>query len=351
MKAIVCEMCGGHELLKEDGVFVCQHCGTKYSPEEARKLMIEGPVDVSGSTVKIDKSDELKNLYELARRAKNDKQTENARRYYEKILERDPSSWEANFYASFFQACGCSVERIVPSANLVRNGQGTTLRLIQQHVSNPAEQISIVNQIAQQLVSLSHAMFESAQTHYSRMCRATTNTITLKQLRLTMANAWMASRDMLYQFGDKSIELFGNVVHASASLCWKEALLQHHYIMKIVGHISSNRKIMDQYILRIQQYEPTYKFKAPGCYVATCVYGSYDCPEVWTLRRYRDNTLSATWYGRAFIRTYYAVSPTLVKWFGQTRWFKKLWQSQLDHMVKRLNEQGVESTPYQDNPW
>lgn len=25
-----------------------------------------------------------------------------------------------------------------------------------------------------------------------------------------------------------------------------------------------------------------------GCYVATCVYGSYDCPEVWTLRRFRD---------------------------------------------------------------
>ena len=25
-----------------------------------------------------------------------------------------------------------------------------------------------------------------------------------------------------------------------------------------------------------------------GCYVATCIYGSYDCPQVWTLRRYRD---------------------------------------------------------------
>ena len=25
-----------------------------------------------------------------------------------------------------------------------------------------------------------------------------------------------------------------------------------------------------------------------GCYVATAVYGSYDCPEVWVLRRYRD---------------------------------------------------------------
>ena len=39
-----------------------------------------------------------------------------------------------------------------------------------------------------------------------------------------------------------------------------------------------------------------------GCYIATCVYGSYDCPEVWTLRRYRDYTLDLTWYGRTFIR-------------------------------------------------
>ena len=31
-----------------------------------------------------------------------------------------------------------------------------------------------------------------------------------------------------------------------------------------------------------------------GCYVATCVYGSYDCPQVWTLRRFRDNTLAET---------------------------------------------------------
>ena len=47
-------MCGGTDLMKQDGVFVCQSCGCKYSPEEARKIMIEGPVDISGSTVKID---------------------------------------------------------------------------------------------------------------------------------------------------------------------------------------------------------------------------------------------------------------------------------------------------------
>lgn len=48
-------MCGGTDLIKQDGVFVCQYCGTKYSVEEARKMMIDGTVDVQG-TVKIDNS-------------------------------------------------------------------------------------------------------------------------------------------------------------------------------------------------------------------------------------------------------------------------------------------------------
>lgn len=88
-----------------------------------------------------------------------------------------------------------------------------------------------------------------------------------------------------------------------------------------------------------------------GCYVATCVYGSYDCPEVWTLRRFRDNTLGQTAFGRAFIRTYYAISPTAVKWFGKTDWFRKLWLGTLDRMVQKLNDKGVENTPYCDRSW
>lgn len=96
---------------------------------------------------------------------------------------------------------------------------------------------------------------------------------------------------------------------------------------------------------------PTSSANNGGCYIATCVYGSYDCPQVWTLRRYRDNTLGATWYGRLFIRVYYVVSPTLVKWFGKTSWFKCIWQGKLDKMVAKLNGNGVENTPYQDKEW
>jgi hypothetical protein len=87
-----------------------------------------------------------------------------------------------------------------------------------------------------------------------------------------------------------------------------------------------------------------------GCYVATAVYGDYDCPEVWTLRRYRDYTLAKNMLGRAFIRSYYFISPMLVKCFGETRWFKNFWKSKLDRMVAKLHRKGVEDTPYTDLP-
>lgn len=112
-----------------------------------------------------------------------------------------------------------------------------------------------------------------------------------------------------------------------------------------------------KYHEKIKEIDPSYEIPqrptpaSGGCYVATAVYGSYDCPQVWTLRRFRDYTLAKSWYGRAFIRTYYAISPTLVEWFGHTNWFKKMWKGTLDRMVASLNADGVENTPYEDRDW
>ena len=108
----------------------------------------------------------------------------------------------------------------------------------------------------------------------------------------------------------------------------------------------ANKNIILEYVAKVQKYDssytaPTTNTSSGGCYVATAVYGSYDCPQVWTLRRYRDYTLAETWYGRMFIRTYYAISPTLVKWFGNTEWFKRMWRGKLDRMVENLQKNGV----------
>lgn len=84
------------------------------------------------------------------------------------------------------------------------------------------------------------------------------------------------------------------------------------------------------------------------CYIATCVYGSYDCPQVWTLRRFRDSILNETWHGRLFIKCYYAVSPALVQWFGQKKSFRSFWKTRLDKMVSNLNKRGIDDTFYKD---
>ena len=96
-------------------------------------------------------------------------------------------------------------------------------------------------------------------------------------------------------------------------------------------------------------YESSRKKK--GCYIATCVYGSYDCPQVWTLRRYRDNVLAQTVFGRLFIHVYYAISPTVVKMIGDTNWFKTVFRRFLDSKVKKLNDSGLDNTKYDDPNW
>ena len=65
MKQLTCEMCGSIDLIKQDGVFVCQSCGCKYSVEDAKKMMIEGAVEVTG-TVKVDGIHDLETLIENA---------------------------------------------------------------------------------------------------------------------------------------------------------------------------------------------------------------------------------------------------------------------------------------------
>ena len=109
-----------------------------------------------------------------------------------------------------------------------------------------------------------------------------------------------------------------------------------------IHHFSKNQPVGDTNTI------PDGIRKKRGCYIATCVYKSYDCAEVWTLRRFRDNTLSQIWYGRFFIRIYYAVSPILVKWFGKAKWFEIFWKRILNKLVKELQSRGLSSEPYID---
>lgn len=80
MKKIVCELCGSNDLKKKDGEYECQYCGTKYSIEEAKKLIVEGKV-------KIDKSDDIANYIEMCNNSLAAGNYNEAYEFANKILE------------------------------------------------------------------------------------------------------------------------------------------------------------------------------------------------------------------------------------------------------------------------
>lgn len=138
---------------------------------------------------------------------------------------------------------------------------------------------------------------------------------------------------------------------------WTSYGINHEYIKSRINEILNNLPVarvhhFNQVQVPVQTtatYSPQQPVKKKnGCYVATCVFGSYDCPEVWVLRRYRDNMLDNSFLGRYFIKVYYTLSPTIVKLFGKQNWFVYACKSILNIIVKVLQNKGIENTPYID---
>ncbi|MBQ2827695.1 MAG: TFIIB-type zinc finger domain-containing protein [Clostridia bacterium] len=354
MKQLTCEMCGGVDLVKNEGLFVCQNCGTKYTVEEAKKMMIEGTVDVQG-TVKVDNSAFVEKYLANARRAKQKEDWDEVEKYYNMVEQNEPTNIEAIFYSAYGKA------KISLTDSDIYKRQAT-FKVLQNCISiiddnfnfeKEEENKAIIQQISDDIIGM-------ASSSYVYNQKKNGNGVVIsddKAQTITLFN------NLHSEFGQS----LNNIIDKYPAERKKETDYLYFLILRHYNFMINNGSLLnpDIWYDRIEevhkkwhsdnpahiipQIERTVKKK--GCYVATAVYGSYDCPEVWTLRRFRDFTLAETWYGRAFIRTYYAISPTLVAWFGHTEWFKKMWKCKLDRMVKNLQENGVEDTPYEDKNW
>lgn len=418
MKQMVCEMCGGTDLIKQDGVFVCQTCGTKYSIEEAKKMMIEGNVDVSGSTVKVDNTGSIENYFKMAESAYDSSNQKEAENYCNKIIEIDPD----NYKAWLLKGRAAGWQSTLGNLRLEE-----AVNCFSKAVDNAPEEEkeNVKKEAADELDNLSFALVSLTCNNYAKNA-STRNAneiinavklVTLHSLNL-LVKCGASGKDLKAKIAvkintsvvsgyqdDIKKDYWGSTGHPSKAAwdnytdrCWSaidlidyaiglsddddqadktryenkifilkelESSGSYHYSnggwSKEYTYTGEGKQKIINMIMechnKIKEIDPSYVIPerpnptSNGCYVATAVYGSYDCPQVWTLRRYRDNDLAATWYGRAFIHTYYAISPTLIKWFGHTEWFMKMWRGKLDRMVKNLQDKGYESTPYEDRDW
>lgn len=333
MQAMICEMCGSANLVKQEGLFICQNCGTKYSVEEARKLL---------GVVKIDKTEETEKLLVLARRAREMDNSENAEKYYDMVLRENPNNWEAAYFQVYYQAMQCNIDGIPTAAAAVTNNIEVVFGLIDT-IDEYNERYDALDMVIQYSWTIASMLSTAAINHYN-------NYSNVNGALGQCSGRVVAAYQILKALENSMKDYFPTETERITIIQKAEN-----------NFIATNKKFFDsdyhwreskRLTSEIKAHEPSYtKPRSGGCYIATAVYGSYDCPEVWTLRRYRDSKLAKTWYGRAFVRVYYAISPHLVRWFGNSAWFRKTCKPKLDRFVRRLNRQGMLDTPYHDQAW
>lgn len=155
MKAIVCEMCGSTDFVKSDNLYVCNHCGTKYTVEEARKMMIEGTVDVAG-TVKVDNSAFVEKFLANARRAKAKEDWEETEKYYNLVEQNDPQNIEAIFYSAYGKAKTTLVDSDLYKRQAAFNVLQKSVSVLDDNfdLTKESEQKEIITQISKDILAI-----------------------------------------------------------------------------------------------------------------------------------------------------------------------------------------------------
>lgn len=270
MKQLKCEMCGSTDLLKQEGVFVCQNCGVKYSVEDAKKMMFEGTVDIQG-VVKIDSSDELKKLYQAARNARETSDYTTALRHYENISSKDPDSWEALFYLVILKTNSIKNGEIGSSALKVTNCLNRVFQLIKTNVTEYDERKKCVKEVIDQCYETALGLSLASQNFYKSVTkgngvRMLTGIIGAVSSISSTGNA-LAENQTRYAYishimctcGDEIEHNFGledNDYRKYAVLSWKHMLEFDMTYKNMHGsHIFEDIKL-GKYVDKIKEYEP-----------------------------------------------------------------------------------------------
>lgn len=354
MKAIKCELCGSNDLVKKDEYFICSYCHTKYSVEEAKKLMVE----IEG-TVKIDTTSKQNNHEKLAERAFNDKLYDQAYDYYNKLLELDCDNWVYVYKKGLCAAWQSTLANFRIDETIKACKNAFNIIEVENIELENKQNVCLEMALAISKVTLEFSIL-SIQ-HYNQFWKLESSAPDYwNQLEKCMSCQEYA-KDLIYEYRhtlpeceDLYIDILKSLVKYTVEICKRRKYQTgHNQYGEVFGYIWYKNELRQSLIEKYDQYVKELKYMdhsyiAPilerssqgGCYVATAVYGSYDCDEVWTLRRFRDEYLSKKIAGKIFIKLYYTISPTIVKWFGKTKWFNKINKKILDKWVINLRAKG-----------
>lgn len=304
-----------------------------------------------------------KSLYQAARDARASKDYLKAESLYKSLSKTFPEDWEAKFYSS--QCNAMSGNGFKPAATkFVAELLTNTLLLVllkkecREDIAEESEE-KIIPQLELDIE-------DATKTSYYRVT---------KELNSFLSQGQTPQLLNEYLQGIFSISFVPAAMGTDIHLFYKDKFLSHALkswklsVQLTVDSLNTySQHLNDEYfnnqkkqaedtIAKIRREEPDYvpptieakkTPKSEGCYIATAVYGTYDSPELWTLRRFRDEILRKTSLGTYFVKVYYHVSPTLVHYLGGYNLTKKCIRPFLDRFVRQLNQKGISSEAYKD---
>lgn len=354
-----CPACGGELRLDDQQKSgFCIYCGSQILVQDAVQK------------VRIDKSDDFENFTELSSKALGSGNGEDALVYANKALEIKPKSsiaWELKMRACVLlmtpqklrledikAAAKYTIDYISDADKTIKQNEvytyllDTSMEMIQQGINI----ITDVNGLR-----LIKQIYESNRSIYSNPSQATYS---------TDSNLIETSDDLVFgavqikegipvsviednpEFQDKLADLLDSYDSYTASVSSR----MHLYNMKLLSNgvaarqgirrilsdgminmpdnISSNVSMPNDNAIQTN-------LNNGACYIATVIYGSYDAPEVIAFRNYRDVVLSKTFFGRAFIKTYYFFSPPIANWLKDKNRINNIVHSCLDRILDYIN--------------
>lgn len=364
LEALQCPKCGGAvELDSNQEYGVCKYCGAKVQNTNFKK--IKGEVKIIGNPT-------VENFIKLAKRDYDDENYNEALEKYNKVLDIEPDNWEAVYKRGI-----CITKTTTLGAfrmDDIVKGSKNALKIIEENKELKVNINQIKLDMAYDILMSCYEMFRFALNHYNEFWELENSASEMWNREAAVLNAAEYAATLIEGIPDDKIKTtisgetkkdvllsaYDAIILCCVTICQTRSYKDLNSYPKtwIKDEYRNNYvQIYDKYSAKIKEIDPNKEIKKiqrtgnQGCYIATCVYGSYDCPEVWTLRRFRDNDLAKKWYGKLFIHIYYSISPTIVKLFGKSKWFKSIFKPSLDKLVKRLKEQGYESSPYDDQTW
>ncbi len=277
LSAAKCPQCHTQIMLEStDLAGFCLHCGKKIDVAEAIALggVVANRADLAGANQYL-----LAQNYEMAQRS------------FDAMLQDSPESHEA-WWGKFQAADGIAGQ--TDAGSIAINGKVINLR--QLVAANPDSKLKAIKQLKDATGLGLKACKDIVDAVYPRTGYGTataTDLLTINQRR-ALEELALGRASGLLPIAPQ------NLAYAQKAIDLAPEQMKAFYRKKLEERNTA--------VVAIVMAEDKGK-----CYIATAVYGSYNAPEVYVLRQYRDETLAVTPVGRLFITWYYRLSPALAR--------------------------------------